>query len=85
MYIQLEQNVVTPQFLQAINTAIKIASELPEDQQNELAQLLLEEMADWHWESTPELRAAIKKSRAECATGDSIDFEEFVRQWQTEG
>jgi len=81
MYIQLEQDMVTPQFLQAIN----IASELPEDLQSELAQLLLEDITDWKWESTPEFRAAIEKSRAECAAGDCMDFEEFVQQWQTEG
>jgi hypothetical protein len=85
MYIQLEQDVVTPQFLQAIREAIKIASELPRDQQNELAQLLLDEITDWKWESTPEFRAAVEKSRAECATGDSMSFEEFVQQWRTEG
>lgn len=84
MYIQLEQNVITPQFLQAIKTAISLASELPADQQNELAQLLLDEMGDWHWESTPDFRAAIKKSRAECTTGESMDFEDFVQQWQAE-
>src|SRR6266436_7249619 len=56
MYIQLEQDVVTPQFLQAIKAAIEIASELPRDQQNELAQLLLDEITDWKWEGTPEFR-----------------------------
>ncbi|HWS83112.1 MAG TPA: hypothetical protein VN207_02515 [Ktedonobacteraceae bacterium] len=85
MYLRLEQDIVTPQFLQAIKAAIKIASELPGDRQNELAQLLLEEITDWEWESTPEFRTAIEKSRAECAEGDSMDFEEFVKQWQTEG
>ena len=85
MYIQLEQDVVTPQFLRAIRAAIKIASELPRDQQNELAQLLLDEITDWKWEGTPEFRAAIERSRAECAAGDSMNFEEFVQQWQAEG
>ena len=84
-YVHPTRAVVTPQFLQAIKAAIKIASELPGDQQNELAQLLLEEITDWEWEGTPEFRAAIERSRAECAEGDSMDFEEFVQQWQTEG
>jgi len=84
MYIRLEQDVVTPQFLQAIKAAIRIASELPGNQQDELAQLLLEEITDWEWEGTPEFRAAIERSRAECAAGDSMGFEEFVQQWQTE-
>ena len=85
MYIQLEQDIVTPQFLQAIREAILIASGLSRDQQNELAQLLLDEITDWKWESTPDFRATIEKSRAECAAGDSVGFEDFVQQWQAEG
>jgi hypothetical protein len=84
MYIQLERDIVTPQFLQAIEAAVKIASELPGNVQNEFAQFLLDEMADWRWESTPEFLAGLQKSRAECAAGDCMGFEEFVQQWQAE-
>jgi hypothetical protein len=80
MYIQLEQDSLTPQFLQAI----KLVSDLPKEQQNELAQLLLEEIADLEWEDSPELRAAIEEARAEYAAGNYITIEEYNQQRRAE-
>jgi hypothetical protein len=79
--IQLEQSEITPEFLQAT----KLVAELPHEQQNELAQLLLEEIADLAWESSPEFRAAIDEAEAEYAAGDCVTFEEYNRQRRAEG
>jgi hypothetical protein len=81
VYIQLEQGSITPQFLQAI----KLVSELPKEQQNELAQLLLEEIADLEWEDSSELRAAIDEAHAEYAAGNYITLEEYNQQRKAEG
>jgi len=81
MYIQLEQGDITPQFLRAI----KMVSELPKEQQDELAQNLLEDIADLEWEDSPELRAAIEEAHAEYAAGNYITLEEYNRQRRAEG
>jgi hypothetical protein len=81
MHLQLEQSNIMPQFLQAI----KMVSELPKERQDELAQLLLEEIADLEWEDSPELHAAIEEAHAEYAAGNYITLEEYNRQRRVKG
>jgi hypothetical protein len=80
MPIQLEEDSISPRLLQAIG----IASELPQDEQDELAQLILEEIADRKWEESPELRVSIERSRAQIAAGDYITLEQFIQQQRAE-
>jgi hypothetical protein len=68
MSVQLEQGNISLRLLQAI----EMASELPKDEQDELAQFILEEIADRKWEESPELRAHIERSRDEIAAGKYI-------------
>ena len=61
MSLQLKQDSISPRLLQAI----EIASKLPKDEQDELAQFILEEIADRKWDESPDLRAHIERSRDE--------------------
>jgi hypothetical protein len=76
MSLQLEQDNISPRLLQAI----EMASELPKDEQDELAQFILEEIADRKWEESPELRANIERSRAEITAGKYITLEQCIQQ-----
>jgi hypothetical protein len=80
MSVQLEQGNISPRLLQAI----EVASELPKDEQDELAQFILEEIADRKWEESPELRAHIERSRAEIAAGKYITLEQCIQQQRAE-
>lgn len=65
--------------------AIKLVSELPKERQDELAQHLLEEIADLEWENSPKLHAAIENAHVEYAAGDYMTLEEYLRQQRTDG
>jgi hypothetical protein len=64
MSVQLKRGNISPR--------LQMASELPKDEQDKLAQFILEETADRKWEESPELRAHIERSRAEIAAGKYI-------------
>jgi hypothetical protein len=81
MSTQVAQSHLTARFLEAI----QMVAELPEEQQDELAQSLFDEIADLKWEDLHELHAAIEEAEAEYAAGDYITFEEYDRQRQAAG
>ena len=68
---------------------MELAQQQPEEEQRQIAQLILEELADRAWETSPEFVAAMTEAHEEIARGEVLDFEAYdrarqVRQHQTE-
>ncbi|MFI5274073.1 MAG: hypothetical protein ACHQ4H_13650 [Ktedonobacterales bacterium] len=63
-----------------LRRAFELAQQQPDDEQRQIAQLVLDAMEEREWEVSPELRAAIEASRAEIAAGEYITLDELDRQ-----
>lgn len=63
-----------------LRQAIDLAAQQLEDEQRQIARIILDELADRAWEQSPELAAAVAEAYAEVARGDVMDFEDYDQQ-----
>ena len=60
-----------------LQRAIELAQQQPEEEQRQIAALILEELADRAWEASPELAIAIAEAHEQVTQGEVVGFQEY--------